>query len=380
MVAEWFDNIMESVNDTMDEVVIRSPLPKRTSPLIKNRDERLLRFFPYFILICIGFFLIGMVTCEERTLTKGIEVLCLSFVLCFMILGIPCSLMMPHGKFSFLTVAAMTFLMTTVLWITMTLIDFNYFGDAIADIFAFIGIRVDEMEYHIMGFVWTYLIMLFTPIGVISVISAYLCKYFPRIFIGMDKNAKEGIRGPAEGFFKIPEIVDVKKVIMEPSKIDHHFNLKGAAFMTTYLFILGLLISSYVFINPYFLDVMSTRTMLAIMLMLSMFTAALLLPWLIVRQLGVKVTSDAPRDYDLWIGAKNRLFTTFMALSAFMMMFVISIYMGNAVWDIITRYIQFLVPLAVTSFIYGFIYTNNFETNDHDVILERFEKGECRKP
>ncbi len=146
--------------------------------------------------------------------------------------------------------------------------------------------------------------------------------------------------------------------------------------ITAYLFILGLFISSYLFLNPYFLDVMTWQTMLAVMLMLSMFTPALILPWQIFRTIGAKVESSAPRDYYLWIGARSKLFTTFAALGAIMMMFLISVYFGNDIATNLETYLDFLIPLLATSVMYGSLYANNFERADRDAICERFaEKG-----
>ena len=115
--------------------------------------------------------------------------------------------------------------------------------------------------------------------------------------------------------------------------------------------------------------------MLAVTMMLSMFTPALIIPWMIVRSVGAKARSDAPRDYYLWKGARSRLFSTFVALGVFMMMFVLSVYLGNSVTEIIRSYLSFLVPLLATSVVYAAIYVNNFDTNVCESICEKFEEG-----
>ena len=134
-------------------------------------------------------------------------------------------------------------------------------------------------------------------------------------------------------------------------------------------------------INPLFLDVMSWKTMLSIMLMLSMFVPVLVVPWQLVEDLGAKVRSDAPRDYYLYVGAKKRLFSTFAALGVFMMMFVLSLYFGNDVLDILKNYLYYLIPLVFTSAMYAFIYSNNFHEAMKLTIQARFEdyKGSYRK-
>ena len=146
--------------------------------------------------------------------------------------------------------------------------------------------------------------------------------------------------------------------------------------------VLAMMISSYLFLNPLFLSIIDWKTMLSIMLMLSMFVPVLIIPWQIVKELGAVVISDAPRPYYLWTGAKRRLFYIFASLGAFMMMLVLSVYFGFNFIDIMQTYIVFLVPLVLTTIVYSLIYANNFSEPMKVSIVERFtewKEKRCRE-
>ncbi|MDO5861608.1 MAG: hypothetical protein Q4Q58_02250 [Thermoplasmata archaeon] len=364
----------ESASDRIDEVASRSPRLEGAPPRISGGEERILRIFPYFVITVLIIWAAGVAYLGDYTISKMIEVLCLSFTLCFAILGVPLSQMMPHGAFSGWILLGMAIFLTIILWGFSPFTGTFYFAEAIADILGTVGVYLPPLANDIVGFLGTLAIVLFTSIGVTSVISAYLRKYIPSVLMSMNQHARDGVRGKSETFFMVPDIIDVEEVVLELPEKNHAFDVRAAFSITVYLFVMGLLVSSYLFVNPYFLEVMSWKTMLAITLMLSMFTPALILPWQIFRSIGAKVKSEAHRDYYLWQGAKSRLFTTFAALGAFMMMFLLSVYLGNDVGAIINNYLSFLVPLLVTSVMYGTLYVSFFEVRDREIIDERFQK------
>lgn len=337
-------------------------------------DDRLVRVFPYFVAVVLVLWAIGTVYVGDYSVPKLIELLCLSFTLCFAILGVPCALNISKGMFSGWFDLMFALAVTIVLWSISNLHGDHYFGQAVEDILGVVGIYFPGLWGEVFGFLCTYAVMLFTSIGVLSVISAYLRRYMPEVFSGMNRHARAGTRGRAERFFKVPDIIDVEEVVLEPPSV-HVFDVRKFFSIFAYLFVLGMMISSYVFVNPYFLDVMGWKTMLAITLMLSMFTPALILPWQIVQSVGAEVRSSAPRNYQLWEGARSRLFTTFATLGAFMMMFLISVYLGNDILAILSNYVGFLIPLMCTAAMYAFLYVNNFENTDREVICTRFEDG-----
>lgn len=372
------DEAMETASDAVDQAAAHSSAMECAAE--EPRDEKpLLRAFPFFVAACLAIWICSIIYIDSFKLVKMIELLCLSFTFCFAVLGVPCALHLPKGVFPFRDLSVFALGLTTLLWIFNYATGEYYYADAIYDILSAVGIHLPDLLNATVGFLGTLAVMLFTSIGVTTVISSYLRRYIPEVIDAMNAHAERKVRGKAESFFMVPDIIDVHEVVVDPPASKHLFDLKRTMSISTYLFILGLLVSSYLFVNPYFLEVMSWKTMLAITVMLSMFTPALILPWQIFRSIGAKAKSEAHRDYYLWKGAKNRLFTTFTALGVFMMMFLLSVYLGNDAFSIILNYVLFLVPLLLTSIMYGVLYTNNFEREDRAIICGRCKRKQAER-
>ncbi len=363
---------LENLNEIIDKAADRLPSSRKPSVEREDFSRKLLDIFPYFVVVCLVLWVFIVFAQGVFTFSRLIEVLCLLFVTGFAIIGVPCTYYSEKGVFSLWAVLAFTTLLTCILWISGRMMGQVYYADAIIGVLTYLNVSVSPMMQFVLGFLGTLCVLFFTSMGVLSVICGYMKRYIPSVLFTMQEHADKGIRGKSESFFMVPDIIDVKEVVVEPVRNSHKYDFRTASSISMYLFLLGLMISSYIFLNPLLINVIGWKTMLAIMLMLSMFTPALLLPWQIVRGLGAKVRSDAPRDYYLWKGAKNRLFSTFVALGAFMMMFILSIYMGNSIIDIIKVYVSFLLPLLVTSMIYGAFYANSFHENVRDSICDSF--------
>lgn len=372
---------IEEFNEIIDKAADRLPSSREPS---KERDEfgrKLLQAFPYFMVICILTWTFIIFLQGEFTFSRMVEVLCLVFVVGFAIIGVPCTYYSDKGVFSMWAAFAFTILMTCILWIAGRAMGQVYYEDAVSGVLLFLGISLHPHVEFVLGFLAMLCVLFFTSIGVISVVSAYMKRYIPDVFLAMQRHADRGTRRKAERFFMVPDIIDAKEIIVEPVKNPHKFDFRASLSVSFYMFLLGLMLSSYIFLNPLLINVLGWRAMLAIMLMLSMFTPALLLPWQIVRGVGAKVRSDAPRDYYLWKGAKSRLFSTFATLGAFMMMLILTLYLGNNILDIARVYLSFLVPLLVISVTYGVLYTNSFLASVRDSICESYneKKGGCGK-
>ena len=378
MRKRWLSEKMEDINDKVDQAAERLS-PKRDSiRSVPDRDQRIIRIFPYFVGMCLAIWLIGFLYVGEFTFSKMIELLCLVFVSCFAILGVPCLIMMDRGVFNNWVMFGIAVVMTGFMWVSGIFLGEVYYAEAIYEMVSVFGVHLNDILQFVIGFGATLALVYFTSIGVLSVICAYMRQYISRVFLSMQSRAGTGERGKAEGFFMVPDIIDVKEVVLEPEMDQHAFHFSSAFSLWAYLFILGLLVSSYLFVNPLLIEELGSYTMLAVTLMLSMFTPALVIPWMVVRTVGAKVRSDAPRDYYLWIGARKRLFTTFMALGVFMMMFVLSVYLGTNAFEIVMNYVSFLVPLFATTAVYAGLYVNNFETPVCEQVCEKFEEGKGR--
>lgn len=378
MRRRWLSEKKEDINERVDHAAERLQPKRDAIKQVPDRDTRLTRMFPYFVAMCLVIWLCGFIYVGDFTFSKLVELLCLVFVACFAILGVPCLIMMDRGVFNNWVLFALAVVLSGLMWVSGIFQGEVYYANVVNDIMGALGFYFNDYIEFVIGFSATLALVYFTAIGVLSVISAYMRQYMSRVFLSMQSRAGTGHRGKAEKFFMVPDIIDVDEVILEPEKDPHTFHFSSAVSLWAYLFILGLLVSSYLFVNPLLIQELGESTMLAVMLMLSMFTPALVLPWIIVRTVGAKVRSSATRDYYLWIGARKRLFTTFMTLGVFMMMFILSVYLGTDAASIVMNYVSFLIPLFATSAMYAGLYVNNFEKPVCDQICDRFEKGKRR--
>lgn len=378
MRRRWLSEKKEDINERVDHAAERLQPKRDAIKQVPDRDTRLTRAFPYFVAMCLVIWLCGFIYVGDFTFSKLVELLCLVFVVCFAILGVPCLIMMDRGVFNNWVLFGLAVFLSGLMWLSGIFQGEVYYANAVIGMLSAVGLHFNDIVEFVIGFGATLGLVYFTAIGVLSVISAYMRQYMSRVFLSMQNRAGTGCRGKAEGFFMVPDIIDVEEVILEPEEDPHTFHFSSAVSLWAYLFILGLLVSSYLFVNPLLIQELGQNTMLAVMLMLSMFTPALVLPWIIVRAVGAKVRSSAPRDYCLWIGARKRLFTTFMALGVFMMMFILSVYLGTDAASIVMNYVSFLIPLFATSAMYAGLYVNNFEKPVCDQICDRFEKGKRR--
>ena len=375
MKTDRLNDSVEALNDRLDRVSERISHGNEPEHVTSHdADRAVLSKFPYFLVVCAVMWLAVMVFINQWTFAKTVEMICLVFVSAFSVVGLVCIFYMDRGPFPKLLMLALAFVVSAVMWFCMSVVGNTQviYGTAVFNIFNTLGMRLDETGVYVVGYLVTVVIMFLCSSGVLYVTMAYLRTYITRVLRTMKSHAIEGTRGRAEGFFMVPDIIDVEDLQLDPEISDHRYDLHSFLTLMVYMFLLGMMISSYLFVNPYFLEVMSSQTMLAIMTMLSMFMPVLIIPWLSFKQLGARVTSSAPRPYYLWKGAKNRLFTTFATLGVFMMLFLISVYFGNNVWDIIRNYILFLFPLGAAAIMYAALYSNNFSRGLRDTILRRF--------
>lgn len=351
----------------------------KVSPKVDSRDQFILKYFPSFILMCIVIWIISLCYQHDYSIAMLIQLLCLVFSTMFALIGIPCFIQMDHGPHSKSMIISLNLIFSLIIWLYMHYTNQLLFDRTVTGVLGALGIGISGMYLNVATFLTTFMLFNFTTVGVMTVMCTYLRRYVVSVLRDMDDHAKKGIRGKAEKFFLVPSIIDVKSVDLEPILFKDKFDYAGFKQLMFYIIILGFIISSYMFVNPYFLDAFDWTIMLAIMLLLSMFVPCLIVPWQLFKSIGAKVCSEGNRDYYLWSGAKNRLFTSFLALSSFMMMFLLSLYFGHDVFSILFNYVAYLLPLIFISCSFAFIYTNNFSINLNKAIFVNFyERADTR--
>lgn len=133
---------IEDFNEIIDKAAGRLPSSREPS---KERDvfaKKLLRAFPYFVVICILLWTVIIFLQGGFTFSRLIEVLCLVFVSGFAILGVPCTYYSDRGVFSMWATFAFTVLMTCIMWIAGKAMGQVYWEVAVAGFLQYLGISL----------------------------------------------------------------------------------------------------------------------------------------------------------------------------------------------------------------------------------------------
>ncbi|MGN0098975.1 MAG: hypothetical protein ACI38Y_06595 [Candidatus Methanomethylophilaceae archaeon] len=380
--GERLDNMLDSVSDNLsdrvDHIAERIVSKKADSHKVRPwNDAPVQKYFPYFLIVCIVIWLISCIVTGADSFGEVIRMLCLIFVVGFAVLGLVGYRHVPSGQFPRWVLFQIALIIACIQWFIGDITGSKIYDGVIVDFLSFFGIEIGGIALKVASLLTIFMFTLFTTVGVLTVTVSYLRVYLLKVFKTMQSHTVDGTRGKAESFFAVPEIIDVTEVKVGPVPDENSFDNRSMFYLFMYAVVLGALISSYLFVNPYFLQSMSQRTMLTIMVMLTMFVPVLIIPWMSVKHMNARVASDAPREYRLWEGAKSKLFYTFSGLGVFMMMFIISLYFGFSLWDIIDNYLDFLIPLVLTSAMYAFVYANNFSYVLMEHVCNEFNEWKC---
>mgnify|MGYP000920878069 FL=1 len=222
--------------------------------------------------------------------------------------------------------------------------------------------------------------ILFVAIAVSSVISAYFRRYFSRLMLGLvSQNPKGKIKRIALWFFDVPDIIDVKDVVLDPEEDDGKFNSEVFREVAFDIFYMGFIICSYIFLNPYFVNEMPIEEMVILSLLLSLFIAVLIIPWHIIRAVGAKAISQAPRELYLWRGMKRRLSMSVLAITFFMLLITLLAYLHMDFSKVLITYGSYILLMGVTSVLYSFIYVNNFYSQFKKGLVDNFNEEKQKK-
>ncbi len=340
-----------------------------------DQDDRITRWFPAFLVVCIALWLTLLISSGDFSMSSILKYLCLSFVFCFMVIGVVLFRSMGQGPLPKWSLVVVALILAFIIVLSGEVTFDRYIVNLVKSLIESTGHSVDSTFLMALAIGFMAAVLIFTPVGVLTVTSAYLKKYFAGVFIAMQNNADSGQRGLAEGFFDVPDIIDVKKVIMEPELDYREYNAGVAMDLWIYNTLMGLVVSSYFFLSPFFLDSMTSLQMTSIMVMLAMFIPVIVIVWQIVRDVDAQIVSDAPRTYHLWRGAKKRLFESFAGLGLLSMMFLVTLYFGYSLQDMLVNYLRLMLPLVCVALMNAVMYTNNFNNALKAVLYMRFEEG-----
>ena len=364
---------IKTMNDYASRLMKRYPQSEEYIAQVDlEEDRRVTRNFRFLVVVALIIWIVMTIARGNYSFTMILLYLCVSFVLCFTVLGMFVCKRISKGPLPG-WVIPVNAVVSSVLMVLIGETSGNlHFLEVTNDILMWFGIDLGWEYLLIISLIGLSLVMTFAIIGVMYVTSAYLRRHLPSLYVYILKDAYRGKTSAAESFFMIPDFVDVKDVVVDPEIDYKKFSAEVAFDIWMYIMIMGMIISSYLFLNPYFLETMTSKDMLYIAFMLGMFVPCLIFPWIVIRDTNAHIITDAPRPYYLWNGAKRRLFGSFITLSAFTMLLLLSLYYGYSLTDIIIRYLYLVVPLACIAFSYSVLYTNNFRNTMMVAIYTRF--------
>ena len=372
------------MGETSDRIKQRVPRPVTYLKSVINIDEEtkhdkldklIVKVFPPFVIICAIFAVFLIIYLKNYTFPGVIFGLCLGFVLGFTVLGAACMILSDRGvisgKYVVPAVVILPALAAVLLYLGGSHIGFNEF---IVKYFDIIGKNMDLVSI-LIGVYSITLMVFFVAYGVVSVIVGYFRSYFYRVLRSLESPSETRKNRIPEWLFQIPDIIDVRSVELDPDIDDDKFNTRLFLNIAFSLFLLGVVICSYIFINPLFLQVLPFEEMFLIGMLLSLFISPLVIPWSIVKSIGAKVTSDAPRDFYLWKGMRGRLYQGFFAITFFMMLLTLSVYLGMDFSRIAVTYLGYVAFMGVLSIITSFVYVNTYYIGFKNGIIKSYILG-----
>jgi len=335
-------------------------------------DKLIVKIFPAFTILCVIFTVLLIIYLDDYSFPGILFGICLGFVLGFAVLGVACVILSDKGviagKYIVPAVVFIPALAAVIMYLAGSGIGFNEFIVKYFDIF---GKNMDLISLMVSVYSITLMVFL-VAYGVISVIVGYFRSYFYRVLRSLEYPSGTRKNHIPEWLFQIPDIIDVGSVELEPDTEDEKFNTELFLNISFSLFILGIVICSYLFINPLFLQILPFEDMLMIGMMLSLFISPLVIPWSIVKSIGAKITSDAPRDFYLWKGMRGRLYQGFFAVTFFMMLLTLSVYLGMDFSRIATTYLGYVIFMGVLSIITSFVYVNTYYKGFKNGIIKSY--------
>jgi hypothetical protein len=357
-------------------------MEKDAKPRHEKLDAIIVTYFPLVILSCL--LMVGILSTEYSAGTTYdiLYWLCMGFVLGFVVFGMLCAFFMDTPVIKYRYVLPILILLPIILSYVLFYIYGKGFAPNIfiSRFYFFMGDGEVTVKTMLAGFYVIEATILFVAIAVSSVISAYFRRYFSRLMLGLvSRDPKSKVKKIALWLFDVPDIIDVKDVVLDPEEDDGKFNSEVFKEVAFDIFYMGFIICSYVFLNPYFVNEMPIEEMVMLSLLLSLFIAVLIIPWHIIRAVGAKAISQAPRDLYLWRGMKRRLSMSVLAITFFMLLITLLAYLDMDFSKVLITYGSYILLMGVTSVLYSFIYVNNFYSQFKKGLVDNFNEEKQKK-
>ncbi len=363
---------LESINERLDLAATRIGEKPKLNPRSEERDKAIVHVFPWLVAGCLVVSLLYVILTNDYRPWMILDKICLVFVLAFTLVGAWTLKRLDYGPFPLWMLAGFLIFTIAAMWFFVTGAGATVLLRGASSLKPFLpGDANDAILFA--DLMMTIMVLLLSTLGVLATTCAMIRKYLPDAILSIETDARRGERGAAAKFFMLPDVLDAERVEMDPTPDSHLFDLNSLTQLSIYVFTMGVMVCSALFLNPILLDTVPKYNIVRIMILLSVFLPALVIPWQAIKSTGARVITSAPRPFYLWTGAKKRLMTGYAMLGVFFLTFVISVYYGNSVGTILGYYVQYLVPLASISIASGLLYANCFAGNLRDSVCSRFD-------
>lgn len=342
-----------------------------------KKDHNIVRIVPYIAVISaiIGLLISFM---GPRELGSILVRFCAPFVFGFAALGVYSFVRKDRGLMNIRTTIPIFIIVPFIISIVIILAIDNLIPELINSLNKLIGTDSQESVIVFVSVYLVTLLMTFTAHGVISTVVAYFRSYTTRIYLSIEKiknNSEDTNRNKISRWvYQIPEIIDIERIEFDPLPNDGRFPAKVFASLAISIFVLGLSISSYIFLNPIFVGALSLDEAVIVTMILTFFVPVLVIPWSITRDTGAKIKSQA-NDYYLWKGMKKRIYSGFFTFMIFLTMFGVCVYLGYDLQKMLFTYLGYIIITAFTSLVYAFVYCNHYYNGFRDGIIEDFNEA-----
>ena len=346
-------------------------------------DLFLLRNFKYIVIVLAAFSFVLFFWFFGDSLTFGhlLYSICCSYAAGFCVMGIPTIMfrrtsLVPRWKIV-IVVLSLAILSGLVLWFVFSDSDMtpNIFISGFTRIIVWTNLEVN-LATVLGGTVTLLFIITLATYGVLEVLSALLGEDYHRVLLSLMKPKETKLKRRSRKMFEVPEIIDVDEVVLSPRQSEG-FDIALFRHLYKYVTMVGVVVASYLFLNPVFLQAIPLQDMMLILFLLSLFVVVLVIPVNLTRTLGAEARSAGNRPFVLWKGMKVKLFHPGFYILLFLTLLWVCLFTGEDIVRILISYAGYMIFMVLMSVLVSFIYVNSFYPDLNRTVAERFEEAKA---
>ncbi|MBE6526644.1 MAG: hypothetical protein E7Z63_02595 [Thermoplasmata archaeon] len=348
-------------------------------------DAFLVRIFKYVVVVLALFSFVLFFGSFDHDLTFGylLYCICCSYTAGFCVIGLFSVMFRRTSLFPRWKMIAVVLALATVIAFVMWELFNNDPESPNVFIAGFMYILVWTVETEptlvlvIAGVYSIAAIITFATYGVLEVLSALLGKDFHRVILSLMKSEDSKLKRRSRKLFMVPDIIDVDDVTLDPRK-SVGFDLALFRHLYKYVLGVGVIVASYLFLNPVFLQLIPIQDMMLIIILLSIFVSVLVVPVNLTRTLGAEARSAGNRPFPLWKGMKTKMFHPGFYILLFLTLLWVCLFTDEDLARIFVSYVGYFIFMILTSMLVSFIYVNSFYPDLNEAVASNFEEAKSK--